>query len=227
MDLANFQLWDEATSSFRVPRVNGQVVLIPMKKINWTLSRQMEVATVNVHKAPELLATMNVAWLDLKSNINTLEMVLCEVQREADRRKSIVILDEVPKILAAKGLASPRSPSGSADQRDAILALDPEYDQLKNHVAMIEAVQEELEDKLEAVTRTYESVKKILGAEQRGLPGGITYNRGLGAASSLPEEAQAGQVLPEATYPAETAGEITVPEPSKTSNIRSLFGGAK
>jgi hypothetical protein len=92
-----------------------------------------------------------------------MEYYRLSADREATRRKSIVVLEEAPAKLKVLGLASARSPGGSADQREAVLGLDQEFQDALERVAMIDAVIKLLNGKLKAFEMAYTSVKKILG----------------------------------------------------------------
>lgn len=214
-------IWDEASHSLKAPRANGSFVLIPMLRINTLMSRCQDVATVNTHKAPELLATLNTAWLEIKTAIATLELLMVEAQRVANQRMSVVILDEAPKILLAKGLVTSRTPSGSADQREAILAADTEYDVATNRVALLKAMIQIMKDKQENVENAYNSTKKVLGANNEW--SGYSQQRGLSAAAELP-----AHLTPGMTYDPLYIPTTPTPTPVPVSNsLRSRFGGAK
>jgi len=163
------------------------------------------VATANAHKAPELLATFNIAYLDVKDVLLKLECLQIEASKDVNRRKAIVILDEVPKILAAKGLSNSRSPGGSEDQRNAILDTDAEYLAANDRLSLIKAMIKLMEGKLKGVEMAYTSVKKILGQDNGWKD--LNQNRNLSAGAPMPDV---------------TAGMTVDP-----SSPRSRFGGAK
>lgn len=173
-------MFDQKTCSLVVPSGEGKdPLLLPMGKIYETESRIQEVATVNAHRAPELLATFNMAYLDVKNYIVRLHLCLADAEKAANLRKSIVILDIVPGVLKAKGISNARSPGGSEDQREAVLAQDQEYIKCTDRVHMIEAIIELLEGKKEGFEWAFTSVKKILGGETNWAD--INKNRNLSA----------------------------------------------
>jgi hypothetical protein len=159
-------MFDQKTCSLVVPSEEGKKpILLPLTKIYETESRIQEVATVNAHKAPELLAAFNIAYLDIRDYIVRLHLCLADAESSANTRKSIVILDIVPQVLRDKGIASARSPGGSEDQREAVLAQDAEYLKRKDRIDIIKAIIELLEGKKIGIEWAYTSVKKILGGE--------------------------------------------------------------
>jgi hypothetical protein len=151
--------------------------LLPMRKIYDTESRIQEVATVNAHKAPELLATFNMCYLDIKNYVTRLHLCLADAEKAKNLRRSIVVLDIVPQVLRDKGVANARSPGGSEDQREAVLAQDVEYIKCVDRINMIEAIIELLKGKEEGIEWAYTSVKKILGGENDWA--GLNKNRNL------------------------------------------------
>lgn len=149
--------------------------------------RIAEVATVTPLKAPELLATFNMAFLEASRYIALLEQEYVQAKRQADRIRSVVLLDKVPQILAAKGLASAKSPAGSEDLRKAVLDGDEEYGQALDRVNVIECYVELLKGKQKGLEMAYTSVKKMLGES--------TFNYGNRLSAGSEGEATAGQIV--------------------------------
>lgn len=164
--------------------------------------RIKEVAYVNAHKAPELLAAFNIAYLDINDHLTKLELALNEAQKVANKRRSIVILDEVPKILALKGLASTRSPGGSEDQRNAILDQDELYLTALERVQIVKAMQSLLEGKQKAIEMAFTSVKKILGGEPSWKDNGLASKSHRFSAGAEEQKLEAGQTLGCSSHPA-------------------------
>lgn len=180
-------MFDQKTCSLVVPSEEGkQPLLLPLTAIYETEHRIGEVATVNAHKAPELLAAFNIAYLNVKDYIVRLHLCLADAEKSSNTRKSIVILDIVPGVLKAKGISNARSPGGSEDQREAVLAQDVEYLKCQDRINMIKAIIELLEGKKQGFEMAYTSVKKILGGETNWAD--MNKNRNL----SAPAQHQAG-----------------------------------
>lgn len=152
-------MFDEKTCSLVVPRPGQKPALLPIRRIYDTECRIREVATVNAQKAPELLATLNVAYLEINDLLGQLKLLEYDALKALNTRKSIVLLDIAPGILAAKGLKT------SVDLRDAILAKDPEYVECQDHMAQIDAIRSLLEGKREGMVMAYTSIKKIFGSD--------------------------------------------------------------
>lgn len=128
-------------------------------------ARIVEVAAVTPVKAPELLATFNIAFLEASKFIALVEQELVQAKRFADKRRSVVILDVVPQVLATKGLATAKNPMGSEDLRRAILDGDEEYQKCLDRVNVIECYLELLKGKQKGIEMAYTSVKKLLGEQ--------------------------------------------------------------
>jgi hypothetical protein len=173
-------MFDAKTCSMIVPVPGAAPLALPLKEIFHAEERVKEVAFVNAHKAPELLACFNIAYLDINDHLSRLELALHMVQKAAKERAAIVILDEVPRILKEKGISTARSPGGSEDQREAILAQDAVYSACVDRVEQVKAMLTLMKGKKEAIVMAYNSVKKILGGEQHGSPD-LTQNRNLSA----------------------------------------------
>jgi hypothetical protein len=150
-------MFDEKTCSLIVPRVSGPPALLSIRKIYETECRIREVATVNAQKAPELLAVLNVTYLEINDLLGQLELLAYEAQKALSSRQAIVLLDIAPGILESRGLKT------SVDLRDAILNQDSGYVECQDRIAQIKAVTSLLEGKREGIVMAYTSIKKIFG----------------------------------------------------------------
>src|SRR5690606_22674025 len=130
-------------------------------------ARIMEVATVTQLKAPELLASFNVAYLRAAELVGLLEAQSILFERHASQVRAVVILDRAPVRLKEKGLATEKNPNGSADLRQAVLDSDDEYRQAMDAVGQINALLSLFKEKKKAIEMAYTSVKKILGETPR------------------------------------------------------------
>ena len=146
----------------------GQASIINLKEIANIESRIQDVRIANPGNAAELLSCFNIAWLDLAKQIVFLRKEKNDALRHADRVRARIILDEVPNELKKKGLLSTRSPAGSEDLRQAVLALDPVHQDALERVDAITAVIELLQCKATAFDMAYTSVKKILSGDTQG-----------------------------------------------------------
>lgn len=137
-------------------------IIVNLREILKIENRIQEVQMVNSTKAPELLSSFTVGWKDLYKHIVLLIHEKNVASNMANRIRGRVLLDEIPEILKAKGLASSRSPTGSEDLREAVLATHDEYQKSLEKVQHIACVIELLKSKARAIQMAYESVKKIL-----------------------------------------------------------------
>ncbi len=129
-------------------------------------SRIHEVAFVTPMKAPELLATFNMAISRLSFIISKVELEKRYAERTADERRSVIVLDEAAPILKAKGLSKDSNPAGSADLRQAILDGDVNYQNLLDNVAELEALSELLRSQQKSIEMALYSVKDIIRSNQ-------------------------------------------------------------
>lgn len=131
-------------------------------------ARQIEVASVSKMKAPELMHALTRGYLALATELIpkvTYERTQAEVAVE--ERRAVVMLDEAPRILREKKLTKESNPSGTADQRENVLALDAEYKKASNTVAMLKAVETLLKGKMHGFEMHYQTVKKVFDSMDR------------------------------------------------------------
>lgn len=171
--------FDLAGGLLLVPRAQElperRIDLAAIKRIE---ARIDEVALVTPHKAPELLAAFNKAYADLHEHVTVLEVERLRAEREANKRKAVVLLDNVVRILKEKNLWSAKSPTGSEDMRNAILDQDVQYEELTDKVGQLEAIIELLKGKMKSFEMAYTSVKKILGENAFNMLNRINPNTG-------------------------------------------------
>jgi hypothetical protein len=128
-------------------------------------TRIAEIATCTPGKAPELLASFNRAALELDRLSNLLELEHQTALREAEKVRAEVLLDRVPRILASKGLTTPKNPMGSEDLRNAVLAQDPDLDQALERAAQLKAMSRLIRGKYDAFERAFRSVRTLVGEQ--------------------------------------------------------------
>jgi len=170
--------------------------------------RQAEVASVTKMKAPELLKTFNESWRDLDKLIKQLVASEIVAEREVEKRKATMLLEEVEGILKSK-----TNVSSTKDTRDAVIILDPTYQRLQDRVDKIHAMSEFLKGKLKSFENAYTSVKKILGED----PTSMLYRHGNpnlshGADTPRSEQIPGGQIPPRTPTPTPT------PAPGRTGS---------
>jgi hypothetical protein len=154
----------------RVPRADPSLppLVLDLSEIYVALGRKDEVATVNSHKAPELLSLFNVAYLNSSRVLNALqyELVLCEhLIREI---KAIILMDRMKDILEKAGLANSRNPLGSEDVRQSVYERDPEYKRATTLAENLGCYITQVSDWRKFFQNAFDSVKKIMGSEAMG-----------------------------------------------------------
>jgi hypothetical protein len=132
-------------------------LVIDLAAIQVSEARQSEVATVTPVKAGELLAEYNRSWAQLHELTTRLEVEKNRAKRAVDQRKAVLLLDDIPRILKEKGVAS------AADTRQAVIDRDEAYVRLSERLEAIEAVIALLKGKAKSFENAYTSVKKIMG----------------------------------------------------------------
>lgn len=141
---------------------NGNPILINIKEILRLESRTDEIQSLTPQKAGELMAVFIRAWRDLHKDVMVLTKERDDAERNCNKVRGRVILDEVPRILKERGLASSRSPSGSEDLREAILSQDESYQEASEKLQYITCVLELLKGKMRSFQMAYEAAKNIL-----------------------------------------------------------------
>lgn len=124
-------------------------------------ARKEEVGHVNKTTAAGLMQAFEAGYSLTSQAYTLLKWELTQAEKYADERKAVVYLEVAPAYLQEKGLVRAANPSGSEDQRRAVLALDKEYQGLAERVAMIEAAAEFMHLKMKGFEMSYQSVKKV------------------------------------------------------------------
>lgn len=165
----------------------GELVL-QMANLAHIESRKRESAYVNKETAPELMKVFNEGYCEAQRMMVQVSYEYTMALKEANKRRSIVILDKAPTILKEKGLVNARSPGGSEDLRRAVLESDDEYLALQDTVSLLEAAYELLKGKAKGFEQSYLAVKKIYDVSYTGLGNGhnlhnpVESNSGIGKA---------------------------------------------
>lgn len=169
-----------------VPNTNGETRLVlDMRVVYEAERRNDDISITNEHKAPELMAFFNKAYAAAGNYLNRINMEIVRAQKVANVRRAVVVLDEVPKILIAKGLATGSRPSGTDALREAILDLDEKYQNALDLVDQLRAYSAIMKTKLEHIQQSYLGVRKIIGGDR--LHYMSNQNLSAGAVIELPE----------------------------------------
>lgn len=116
-------------------------ILLELKDTNYALTRVNDIRVINPIILPDLLAVFSKSMTELTKALGAISLEIVKTTYVLDRIKAHIILEDMPRILAEKGLKS------SEDVRSAIISLDPAYSQLSEQLAMLEAVYENLKSK--------------------------------------------------------------------------------
>jgi hypothetical protein len=118
--------------------------------------RVSEIASVNAHKAPELLSVFALAMRDLSTHFAQLQYLSSVAARKKRERRAVVVLEIIPGKLAEKKV------SNNDTNREAVIELDPEYAALCDVEAEVEAAYVYVREKARNMESHLNAVKKIL-----------------------------------------------------------------
>lgn len=178
---------------------DGREVSLNLYSISKTLRRLGDVAVVNVSTAPELMAALNKAHLDLNELIVVAKHRLTQTQNAALEARSRIIIDEIPGILAQRKLKDCK------ENRDALLVLHESWRGWQESISEIETVVQYLRDKAKGVENAWNTVRSILNDKSgRPLAGRTPYTSGgtTGATRISPID----EPIPAPTEPHDTWG---------------------
>lgn len=168
----------------------GGLFSLELTEVHKLEARKVETACVTKSKAPELMHAMEQGYSIVSTKLlPVVAYELSQARQAADERKAVVMLDEAPRILQEKGLATSRNPSGSEGQRESVLAMDEEYKLLQDKVEMLKATFELLKGKLRGFEMSFSTVKKVFDSLNQY--GSMPRGGSIGL-QELPDGAEAG-----------------------------------
>lgn len=138
-------------------------VEIDLDQILRAEARIRDIASVTKEKSQELMAVFNVGYVECGRHVAVLSGEEVLAKRHADRVRSVVILERVPKVLAERGLASAKNPAGSEDLRKAVLDGDMEYGEAVARVDEISRYVEFMKSKQKGLEMAYHAIRKLFG----------------------------------------------------------------
>jgi len=192
-----------------------------MTEITSAEGRFDEIATVNTHKAPELMSCFvrGYAWCVEHATNLTAEAVKAETA--ANFRKAEIILEEVPRILLEKGISG----KSNADYRDAIIAMDKQHIILKEQFHHIEMYRDMFKGKMKTIELAYMAVRKVFGSSFDFSNRNLGSNHSPSSYTEFPAQDIKGvKDLPLEVREQNRAAELP---PPIQSSIRAGFGKAK
>jgi len=167
----------------KIPTLPGRTdgLEVDLTHVYEVLGRISEVGSLSPMKAPELMSTFNKAYLVLGKYLNVVRLEEINAVAALNKRKSILVLDEIPTKLKEKHLKDTKS------NIDAMMETDSDYVQIKDVVEQLAALQELLKHHLKSLEMGYTGAKKQIGEHnpnlnnrQSELNGADEANRRLG-----------------------------------------------
>jgi hypothetical protein len=150
------------TDKLILQTVDGTDLVFDLKELARLESRKKELSYVNKETAADLLHDFNEGYAE----VSRLSLkILHEYERmvlKTKERKARVILDIAPDELKKRNLLSSKAPSGSADQREAVLDMDKEYNELCEKASALKAAYQFFKIRAKSLEMSYQAVKKVI-----------------------------------------------------------------
>lgn len=158
---------------------NSGILSISLEDFRRAEERIPEIASITPHKAPELLALFNRTYLELDKIVKQIELEVHTAKQHQSTIKATVILDRAEEYFKEKGI------KGSADLRQALVDLDPDYQKATERLNALEAAREFLKGKQKGIEMAFGSVRKIIGESvynhrNTNLNGTVDYEQQVG-----------------------------------------------
>lgn len=217
------------TTTLEIPSSDlNRTLQLNMHEIYAAEGRVDEIAIVNTHKAPELMTCFIKAYNWTVEHVTNITAEAVKAENAANFRKAEIILEEVPRVLREKGITG----KSNEDYRNAVIAMDKKYIELRDRAEHIEMYKQLFKGKLQSMENAYMAVRKIFGSSMD------FGNRNLGSnhsQSSYHYDTVPPQIPQVTTPPVEIISMGTPYVPSTTSipivkshsPIRAGFGQAK
>lgn len=133
-------------------------LVLNMEEITYAESRLPDIRVTTPDNAAELLGVFNTAASTVTKYMAWVQYELLMARQSYDKRKAIVILDEMPtkaEELKSKGVKM------NEDVREALLAQDSECFTFRDRMDCLEAVLNYLDGKRQSFVRGYSAVKSV------------------------------------------------------------------
>lgn len=154
-------MFDNSANMLTYPKGVGEgCIQIDMSRVAYAVKRLPDIAITNAIKAPELIALFTEATLTLSRYQAQANYELERAITNSKRIRSRILLDEVPDEMSRRGLSSSRSPSGSEDQRSAVIEINPDYQKAIDTVAEIRAAAAFIEGTHSSMEKGYFAASK-------------------------------------------------------------------
>lgn len=160
------------TDELVIRRSGQEPLVLKMAVIHNAESRAQEIASITPGKAPELMYLFNQAFSEIVEMLSKVEYeyeIACRHSREV---QAVIVIDKMPEKIKAKNL------SNNAETRQAIIDLDPDFQQAKEQEIMLHSIKTLLEGKRRSLENCYTAAKKVLGDSyhKTSLPGPEVFN---------------------------------------------------
>jgi len=152
----------ESSGSMILPRGSLQSkapLVLEMSRVYEAEGRLQDLAAILPGTAAEFMSVMNGAAHLTTNHIAAVTQEVILAKRECDRRKAVVVLEEMPKKFASMKESGMKP---NEDSREAILALDEQYSNLKDRLDCLMAAGAHLENKVKTFIRAFNAAKSIM-----------------------------------------------------------------
>jgi hypothetical protein len=133
---------------------DGKGFVLQMGEVWHLQSRKEEISSVNRVKAPELMRAMEDGFSKLAPMSAMVNSQLSKAEAMLKQRQSVVLLDVVPEYEKERGKMS-------ADQRKALILVDPEVQRLQDVYDQLTALNRLLRDEMDGFRMAFSAVKKV------------------------------------------------------------------
>lgn len=179
---------DSPEGKYIVPRGCGQgdPIVVDIAGVVRATIRLQEVASVNIQKAPELLATFNQYWQDANDAVTLLTAERDAAKTALEEAESEALLDLVQSEDPKK-----KKIAGSADVRKAAVAVDPRVRKANERLNEIKTVLSYIENKASAFENGWRSVRTLTETYRTPPPtlsGRVAAPAAFGADSKVEED---------------------------------------
>lgn len=131
---------------------------LKLNMVGWetAMKRFPEAKTLVASNYLDLEFTFQEAWRESKRNAIQVGDALKKARQNVEEIKSDIILDEIPKLMEEL----PKSVTGNAHFRNAVIARNEDYKQAQIHVEKLEAMLEHFESHMKIMENTSRFLKK-------------------------------------------------------------------
>lgn len=150
------------TDKLILQTVDGTDLSFDLKELARLESRKKELSYVNKETAAELLYEFNEGYAEVSRMASKVMLEYERMAQKSKERRARVILDIAPDELKKRNLTSTKSPGGSADLREAVLDMDPEYNQLLEKASALKAAYTFFKIRAKSLEMSYQAVKKVI-----------------------------------------------------------------